>query len=247
MLSELEKNASPTRRALFAIEVIDSVSGSTLYDRIKVEPLDANDKVINGPPVINHSGKFVWLEPRNDWPARVRVRPDDRPNPPPFEDAVIDTPQPADDPIPARKRLFTALLRPTAAYPFGEGTTAVRGALKDGMARDANPIRDAIVQLAWQYDDVNWKPAAPAAGHEPLPGEARTDGFGQFATFIRLPADDAKVAVRNGLLTVRLQVTRAGMPTWIVPGNRWVEDKAIEKITAGRLFEQDVNLAWPAN
>ncbi|MES0199823.1 hypothetical protein [Mesorhizobium sp. M0011] len=245
MLSELEKIAPPTRRVLFAIEVIDSVSGSTLYDRIKVEPLDANGKVINGPPVINHSGKFVWLEPRNDWPAKVRVQPDDRPNPPPFEDAVIDTPQPTDDPIPARKRLFTAFLRPTAAYPFGEGVTAVRGCLKDGAAFDANPIMDAIVQLAWQNDEHNWKPAAPAAGQEPLPGEARTDCFGQFATFIRLPADDAKVV--EGLLTVRLQVTRAGMQPWIVPGNRWVKDKVIEKIAAGRLFDQDVKLAWPAN
>jgi hypothetical protein len=245
MLSELEKISPPTRRALFAIEVIDSVSGSTLYDRIKVEPLDANGKVINGPPVINHSGKFVWLEPRNDWPAKVRVQPDDRPNPPPFEDAVIDTPQPTDDPIPARKRLFTAFLRPTAAYPFGEGVTAVRGCLKDGDAFDANPIVDAIVQLAWQYDGLHWKPAAPAAAYKPLLGEARTDGLGQFAVFIRLPADDAKVV--DGLLTVRLQVTRAGMPTWIVPANRWVEGKVIKKITAGRLFEQDVKLAWPEN
>lgn len=233
MLTDAEKFAAPTRRVLFALEVIDSVSGATLTDRLIVEPLDAAGRVINGAPLVSHSGRFVWLEPKNAWPTSVRVRPDDRPNPPPFFDTVIRTPRP-DPPIRPAQRLFSALMRPRPGYPFGEGATAVRGMLTTAAGA---PIAGALVQLAYKPEGaVNWLPPEPGPDAEPKPGEALTDAAGQFAVFMRLPADVARSAVNSGKLNVRLQVRRAGAPFW----TGWVGTDASQLIPAGRPYDKDL-------
>ncbi len=255
MLTELEKIAPPTRRVLFAIEVIDSVSGATLCDRIKVEPLDTSGRVINGRPLLNQSGKFVWIEPNNAWPAKVRVRPDDKPNPPPFEEASIDTPLPPDRSIPAKERLFTVVLRPA------DGRLSVRrGKCRGsrhalgGNGRQCPGGRRALVQFAWSLDEkpsnpelpATWHPELPAKFREPTPGEALTDRNGQFAVFVRLMASESGAVGPDGLLKVRLQMIRNDVQpaNWIVPAAAWGKDP-VDKIPVGRLFDRDVTLRWP--
>ncbi|MGY4404066.1 hypothetical protein [Bradyrhizobium sp. USDA 3315] len=246
MLTELEKIAPPTRRVLFAVEVIDGVSGATIYERIKVEPLDGNDEVINGRPLVNRSGKFVWTEPNNAWPVRVRVGPDDKPNPLPFERSIVATPRP-DDPIPASKRLFTVVLRPTAAYPFGAGVTAVRGSLREGTGNNARAIKGALVQFARVGGP--WKGPAPGTNGEPSPGDTLTDAFGEFAVYLRLAAPEFS-DVDDGRLPVALRITRKDVPPWDVPGE-WssvvVGKPAVASIPVGQLFNRDVTLRWPVN
>jgi hypothetical protein len=230
------------RKALFAVEVTDGASGLPIYEGILVQPLDENRRPINGAPIVNNSRRFVWTEPRNQWPAFVKVTPKQ----PIFEEQTKTVVLPI-LPLRPHNRLIRIELKPTAAYPLGEGVAGVRGQLTDARLIDetnrSGAVEGAVVTLS-------------LAGGRPIVGS--TDKHGQFLVFVRPSAGFALDADLDGHVPATLSVRRAGVAPepWPVPKDKWgvpvpggqpTQFKSIEQIPAGRLFTPDVNLSWPVN
>jgi hypothetical protein len=241
------------RTVLFAVELVDPVTGSPVISGVQVEPLDAAGAPLPGrPPVVNHSGRTVWLQPGSTWPAKIRVTPGKLPfaartetvKPPPH-DPVIVAGQTA--PLLPDERLIRIALSPTAAYPF-EGVTAVRGVLRDTDA--GAPLPEAVVQLAWQDAQTHaWRPAPPNLADPRLSTEAVTDDRGEFAVFLPpLPAGADPVVGDRHRLKVRLQVTRL---VGGVARTRWTPEAAPPPslpanglIPDGQLYAGALSLSW---
>ena len=200
------------RKVLYAVELTDAVTGSRVTDGVALEPLDAAGQPLSGrTPSRSHTGRFVWLQPGNLWPAGMRVRP--KPSLPYVARDEVVAPPKADPTIAAdnstllkpEDRLVRILLAPAPAYPF-EGTTAVRGILREAGPGSAT-IKDAIVQLAWR-DHAGWLPLPPLPVDPRKPAEAVTDAQGQFAVFLPMLGRSAQPDEQDGKLNLRLQVTR---------------------------------------
>ena len=200
------------RKVLYAVDLTDAVTGARVTDGVALEPLDAAGEPLGGrAPSRNRTGRFVWLQPGNVWPARMSVRP--KPSLPYVARDEVVPPPKANPAIAAdnstllkpEDRLVRILLAPTPAYPF-EGVTAVRGALREAGAGSA-PVKDAIVQLAWR-DQAGWLPPPPPPADPRKPAEAVTDENGQFAVFLPMLGHSAQPDGQDGKLNLRLQVTR---------------------------------------
>lgn len=174
-----------TRLAMFAIDVRDAVCLARLTAGVEVQAVG-----LRGRPVVNHSGLFVWL--REDRTGLVKV--------------TID---PGDLPFMPEERLAAAVnnglnvvdLNPKPAYGFAPGTTAVRGALREG--NPAGPVTDAVLRLEWlDVDGVTWRGD---------PGRFRTDGNGQFAAFLRLRPGDEPLVAADGTVRLRLFARRGAV------------------------------------
>jgi hypothetical protein len=224
-----------TRQVLFAVELADPVAQRPVFRGATVTAVG-----LTGVPLVNWSGRFVWLAEGERWPERVVVAPGDLP----FAAEDVPAPPRPADPTggPADQRLLRIVLRPTAAYDFGEGVTAVRGCLRERGERTSPPVPGARVQLAWRdADGGQWRPT-------PGPREPETDGRGEFATYLRLGRSPIqRPDSAGGLLKVRLQVTRRspGPVTRVTPEDfPFLPDGPAGRVPEGRLLPRDLQLGW---
>jgi hypothetical protein len=224
------------RRVLFALELVDPITGARV-----TEGLDVGVADVAGKPILNHSGRLVWLVEGTAWPGAITVTPTTAPYAPHVQ---APPPRPADVlTATAAQRLVRIVLRPTVAYTFDTGVTAVRGSLREQIGVPSRPVAGARVQLAW-FDVFSntWRPPPP----EPNDVCPETDANGEFAAFLRLartpPADPD---LERGLLKARLQVTR-GSDTRVTPDDFPFLPAPVERgrVPEGRLLPRDIPLGW---
>ena len=171
------------RHAEFGIELLDAVTLERVSQGVKVVAVG-----LQGKPIVNASGLFVWLREAGGQPQKVIIDPLRLP----YERVEL-TPAQMTPP------LTVVELSPRADYPFAAGITGMRGALIEARVDPPEPVRDAAVHLRWLDDTDAWHDA-PAVSH--------TDQRGGFAVALRLaPGDDPKLDSR-GALTVRLHARR---------------------------------------
>lgn len=217
------------RRVLIALEVFDSLS----------QTLVSSDVIVTakglGRPIVNYSGRFVWLDEGGAWPEQISVQPVGLP----FESAVVHPPKPPNLPNASPdQRLVRIVLRPTAAADFSD-VTAVRGQLVEGLVAGAAPVVGAIPQLAWFDKTVNaWIPSPEQSG--------ATSAKGEFAAFLRLQATMEQEADLQGrLLKIRVQLTRANT-TRATPDNYAFlpAPNPPGRVVEGELLGRDLKLGW---
>lgn len=216
--------ASPeiiNRSALVAVELIDPVTLLLVHEGVTVTA-----QGLAGRPMVSWSGRFVWLAEGDSWPATFTVDPGNQP----YETEMQPAPPRPTEFLeaPARDRLARITLRPTAAYPFSDGVTAVRGHLRDTADPKSAAVAGAEVWIRWANDAPGGPPLVDA------PVRARTNQSRDFAAFVRLPTK-ARPTVDNGNLAVRIAVSRDGQ----------VREKA-DKLPDGRLHDLPDALAWSA-
>jgi hypothetical protein len=225
------------RRVLFAVELIDPLTQSLVWQGVAVKPAG-----ITGRPIISRSGRFVWLVEQDAWPGAIVIDPGRAPfspytQPPP--------PRPADIlSAPPGERLVRIVLRPTVAYPFDTGATVVRGTLKERVdVPGASPVAGAAIQLSWHDSLSNaWQPRPPQSG-EVWP---QSGTHGEFAALLQLHAPPpAHPDLDHGLLKARLQVTR-GAETRATPDDfPFLPDPShAGRVPEGQLLPKDVTLGW---
>jgi hypothetical protein len=248
-----------TRKVQFALELLDPFTGTTVSKGVEVEARTPDGKPTGAPPVVNRSGRFVWLDMGSPPPATIIYETGRLP----YGSGEIDlsTGLPAD-------RLVNVMLKPSPAYDVPTGITAVRGWLFGSDGAVKKPISGAIVQLAWAIDKApGWIPPAPADASRMRPGEAVTDKNGQFVVFSRFPrpgtpfsayvgypppADPnfnktlVSIDLAGALPRARLQVTRLAIrASRKTPADfRFVETLPPGRIPEGRLLTRDVQLDW---
>jgi hypothetical protein len=179
-----------SRRSLFGIELLDAVTMSRVSQGVKVTA-----QGLQGRPIVNGSGVFVWLD--EDLAPLQRVLID--PGTLPYENIELE---PADLTLPPDPRpLTTVELPPRVDYPFASGVTGLRGTLIEERVVPPVPVRNAEIRLRWlDDDDVTWRDA-PTISH--------TNSTGDFVSILRFtPAEDPNLD--NGFVTVRLRVRRDG-------------------------------------
>ena len=181
-----------TRRGLFAIELVDAVT----FDRVS-QGVEVTADGLEGDPVINASGMFVWLEEDADNLVKVSIDPGTLP----FEALDLER---ADLRLPPDPRPITTIaLPPRVDYPFAPGVTGVRGSLIETRVtppQTPTPVGGAEVQLRWLDDNGVWRDA---------PIKSRTGiTTGDFASVLSLAPNDKPDFDADGKLTVRLRVLR---------------------------------------
>lgn len=179
-----------SRRSSFAIELLDAVSLSRVSQGVKITA-----DGLQGKPVINAGGIFVWLQ--EDLASLQKVSVD--PGTLPYEKIELE---PADLTLPPDPRpLTTVELPPRVDYVFQPGVTGLRGTLIEERVVPPVAVANAEVRLRWlDDDDVTWHDA-PTISH--------TNSTGDFVSILRFaPAD--KPNLDNGSVTVRLRVLRDG-------------------------------------
>jgi hypothetical protein len=252
----LQRLAAPdelTRKVLFAVDVVDPIALSLVWRGITL-----NAAGLVTPPIINHSGQWVWHREGDLWPGMISIDPGSLPF---AQQLCLPAPRPADlDKATAAQRLLRVMLRPGSSYDVADGVTAIRGWLCETGDEDSPPVVGARVQLAWlDHNSDAWVPPKPqpepGGGVQlPSPAEPETDVNGEFLAFIRLnPPKPAQPDVANGLLAVRLRFTRGRS----APETRATADDFpfLEpgvagnpppkgRIPEGRVLARDLRLAW---
>ena len=171
------------RRVLLAVELLDTVSLTRVSDGMKVIAHG-----LQGKPIVNRSGCFVWLEEKNPVVEKITVDPGSLP----YEKVELT--------IGITYPLTTIKLQPTAHYQFPKGVSGLRGTLIESNLGSATPVARANVQLAWLDGVGNPQPAQT----ESLSDEQS----GDFVSFLRLsPTDEPKID-DNGAFEVQLVVER---------------------------------------
>jgi hypothetical protein len=229
---------------LFAVELLDPISQQVVSRGVKVTA-----RGIEGRPIVNASGRFVWLAELGRWPTSITVEPGRLP----FAAHVESAPPRPGDLEKARtdERFVRIVLRPTPAYAFDAGVTAVSGRLLEGPEDSSPPVKGARVQLAWHDARTgDWAPPPPSGDPSSAnsPREVETDDAGEFAAFLRVPPKPADPDVVNRLLAVRLQFLRPGNPQCrATPDNfPFLSSKPEEagRVPEGRFLERDLRLGW---
>lgn len=177
-----------TRRVLFALELLDAVTLARVSRELRVTA-----EGLDGGPIVNASGLWVWLE-EPDALARLR-RVTVEPGRLPYERLEIPS---AELQLP----FTTRQLVPHVGYPFTAGTTALRGALVEDRADPRVPIVGADVWLQWLQEDDTWRDASLVSA---------SDDRGEFATILRLGPDDNPKHDADGALTVRVRARRSAL------------------------------------
>jgi hypothetical protein len=196
-------DAPLNRKVLMAVELIDPISLALVSSGVSVSAQGLKRK-----PLINLSGRFVWLEEDAAWPTQITVNSTDGR----FANQTVPAPpKPPDlDEATAAERLARVTLSPSAAYEFGSGITAVRGCLRKDGTKNSPPVPGMRVQLAWLNEDTH-------AWVQQSSGAVLTDVDGEFATWARpQPPAGQRADIKNGLLAVRLEFTRGGV-TLVTP------------------------------
>ena len=178
------------RQSLFAIELLDGVTLERVSQGVKVTA-----EGLQGKPVVNGSGVFVWLQEDIAPLSKVTIDPGTLP----FEKVELE---PSDLTLPPNPRPLTTIeLSPRVDYAFAPGVTGLRGTLIEEQVVPPVPVQNAEVSLRWlDDDDVTWHDA-PTISH--------TNSRGDFVSIVRFaPAE--KPNLDNGSVTVRLRVRRNG-------------------------------------
>jgi hypothetical protein len=251
-----------TRLTRLALELVDPITGAIVSRGVTVEARKSNDRPSGIAPVVNLSGRFVWLE-RSLPPVPEIARIACDPGRLPYKQEVIDLSD-----IPEGQKLVSRRLRPNAAYIVPQGVTAMRGTLFELEDGKRKPIKDAVVQIAWLLSQpVEWIPPPPATLANLRVGDAVTDENGDFLAFSRPLKNDTRYSdyvgypkpdepgfrrtrctpdSRNGVAKARLQVTRFDIGQW-----RWTDTdfeffKTLPKgsIAEGQMPPRDLELDW---
>jgi hypothetical protein len=168
-----------SRNVLVAVELLDPVSMNPVS-----QGLTLTAQGLSGQPIINLSGRFVWMASPADkgkWPSGFVLDPRALP----YEKDILPAPeQPSDLANPSIKepRLTRYLLRPNPAYPFSDGLTVIRGRLLTS-AKQAQPIPGAEIWLRWKKQKKDGVQNIDAT----VKGISNSNG--DFAAFLRLPAN----------------------------------------------------------
>lgn len=170
------------RHVYLAVELLDAVTMTRVREGVTVVA-----EGLQGKPIVNTSGFFVWLKEENSVARKITVNPDDLP----YEKTELS---------PLTFPLSTIELQPKVDYSFTPGITGLRGTLIEQQINPPVPVGDAEVKLAWLDDSDIWRDA---------PTTSRTDSrSGDFVSILRLaPAEKPKVDA-DGVVTVRLLVRR---------------------------------------
>lgn len=218
------------RSVLFAVELIDPVTREIVFRGVRVIAAG-----LSGKPIINRSGRFVWLREGDVRPSSITVDPGRES----YAPATVSAPQfPADlDDATEAQRLLRIQLIPARAYVFPDGITAVRGRLL--LTEGGSPIAQAEVQLQW-FDDESqrWIPA---------PVMATTDTDGEFAVFVRLlPNPPLRPDIEKGFLLTRLHFLRYGEARKTPPDFEFLGPGRQPKgrIAEGQVLRRYLSLTW---
>jgi hypothetical protein len=236
VVQQLISRETVQRKVLVAVEVVDPIAQELISSSVLVEASG-----LTSVPILSWSGRFVWLEEEDKWPAAISVKPYRLP----FEPQDVVPPRPPNFPVAtSEERRVRIVLHPTPAYPFA-GVTAVRGLLRVTSNRSSAPMRRTRVQIKWfDKDSQSWQPATPPAALDPY-----TDVNGQFAVFVRLNKQGTQEPdLQKGMLKLRLEFTSADF----IPETRttpedypFVADPSQGgRVPEGQLLSRDVTLAW---
>ena len=174
------------RRVLLAVELLDAVTLTRVSEGVKVIA-----EGLQGKPIINSSGCFVWIIENNATIQKLSVEPGVQP----YEPLELDGLQ-------VKKPLTTIELQPTVDYPFAPGITGLRGTLIERNTTPREPVAGAEVRLRWLDDNGNWNDT-------PTVSKTR-EKSGDFVSILRLAPKEKPDIDANGAVTVRLQITRNG-------------------------------------
>lgn len=177
------------RRVLFAIELLDAVTLSRVSESVKVVA-----KGLQGKPIVNAGGLFVWLQEDLGNLRKVSIDPGKLP----YEGLELE---PAHLRLPPNPEpLTTVQLSPRVDYAFPAGATGLRGTLIEERVPQPTPVGDAEVRLRWLDDNGVWHDA---------PTKTRTDPRrGDFVSILRLSPTDVPELDKDGNVTVRLRARR---------------------------------------
>lgn len=210
------------RRVRFAVELIDPITLEIVHAGVTVTA--TGTKAL---PIVNLSGRFVWLEEQGALPDAINIDPGLLP----YEPETILNPEPVDSRATSSeqdRRLTRVTLRPTTNYPFVDGVTSVRGCLKEGDP--LKPIGSAEVWLRWlDASRVN-------GGWKDSPTRSLSGRSGDFAAILQLSKRTNLSVLDDGRLSVHLAVRR-GLET-----RRTKE--TIPNIREGRAAELREPLVW---
>jgi hypothetical protein len=189
-----------------------------------------------GVPIVNLSGRFVWVDVNGAWPNQITVDPVSLP----YVGETVQPPAPPDlANATADQRRVRVVLRPTRAADFTSGVTAVCGQLFETATAPSDLVQDATTQLAW-FDTAS--SAWVVSPERSSPPNAK----GEFALFMRLqPTLMQEPDLNNGRLKVRLQVTR-GTTTRATPDTFpfLTDPQASGRVPEGALLSNAVKLGW---
>ena len=179
------------RRVMFALELLDAVTLDRVSQGVKVTAHG-----LQGEPIVNTSGLFVWLEEDIGQLESISIDPRTLP----YEEVELEGTQ-------LQLPLTSIELPPRVDYPFSAGITGLRGTVVEAHERPPRPVTDAEVYLRWLDQDGNWHDA-PTRSHTSSHGT--TTHGGDFAAILRFaPSDDPQLDA-TGNLSVRLRVKRGG-------------------------------------
>ena len=178
------------RQSLFAIELLDAVTLERVAHGVKVVA-----EGLQGKPIVNHGGVFVWMQEDIAPLQRVTIDPGTLP----YEKIERE---PAGLTLPPNPLPLTRIeLPPRIEYVFAAGVTGLRGTLIEERVVPAVPVQNAEVSLRWLDDDGITFRDAPTISH--------TNSKGDFVSILRFaPAEIPNLD--NGFVTVRLRVRRNG-------------------------------------
>jgi hypothetical protein len=219
---------------MVAVEVLDPVTQLRVTRGLAVSA-----KGLDGDPLLSWSGRFVWVD-QVQWPEEISVVPVGLPF---ANETVVPERPPRFPEATAEQRRVRVVLRPTAAYPFSTGVTAIRGLLCERIDQDPIvPVENARVQVAWrEVRTGKWIPAPTTPVQAPS-----TDSKGQFGVFLRLPTLPPQMPdLEKGLLKVRLQFTRDGTTRATPEDFSFLANPAPKgRVTEGAFLTRDLKLGW---
>lgn len=194
------KDEIAIRRVFFALELVDAVT----LDRVSRGLKEVKAHGLDGKPIVNASGLFVWLEEDIERLEKISIDPGVLP----YEATERSRAQLnlERDRTQGRWPVTTIELPPRSDYPFGPGITGLRGSLVQNRAF-LEPVPGAQVQLRWLDEDGNWM-AAPTTST--TTSKRINHKGGDFVAILRFAPSDHPMLDVEGKLTVCLRVTLDG-------------------------------------
>jgi hypothetical protein len=175
-----------SRRALFALELLDGVTLARVSDGVTVVADGLSTRA-----VVNASGLFVWCG--GDLAALRKISID--PGTLPFEACQVDRAA-----IRLPNEVTPIELSPRIDYAVPSGITGLRGTLVEDRAAPLVPVPNVEIRLTWLDEDgITWHDA---------PTRSRTNASGDFVAILRVAAAEVPQVDASGAVTVRLHARR---------------------------------------